>query len=243
MKTPDLALIGDDAVLDAVEAALSGRSRPATRLRGDVARAAVRTDDPAALVWIIGTRVGSEDGEEWLRRARAAGEQTAAVLLRPPGPAGSMLPPGLGATRPVNATAGAEALLAAIEAVTAAIAPPRAEVDALADEVADEVARLSREYGRELPAKLAALQAALDLAMSGGGPTVTRAAVAAARDVAHRLKGTAGSFGYAALGSEMGALEQHLRCYLEKGAALDSDIIHNSITAAIALFSYFPSNP
>ncbi len=66
----------------------------------------------------------------------------------------------------------------------------------------DAVAALMRAFGVKLPARLAALEDALALARTGDAE-----GLGAARRLAHKLHGTAGSYGYAAVSVAAGNLE------------------------------------
>ncbi len=66
----------------------------------------------------------------------------------------------------------------------------------------DVVAALMRAFGPKLPARLAAIEAALAHARSGDAE-----GLGAARRLAHKLHGTAGSYGYAAVSVAAGELE------------------------------------
>lgn len=68
--------------------------------------------------------------------------------------------------------------------------------------VAEAVAELRAEYLRGLPARLASLGEALAAARAGDAAALRRAAVEA-----HRIRGTAGSIGLAALGVAAGRVE------------------------------------
>lgn len=76
------------------------------------------------------------------------------------------------------------------------------------DPVSEVIAHLAAEYARALPGKLAELRAAADRAASAepGDP-----AREDATRRAHRLRGTAGSYGFAAVGALCGQLESALR--------------------------------
>ncbi|MBL8717619.1 MAG: Hpt domain-containing protein [Myxococcales bacterium] len=65
------------------------------------------------------------------------------------------------------------------------------------------LAKLREAYGVALPAKLAELRAALAAADSGEG-------IAAARALAHRLRGTAATYGFAAVSEAAGRIEDAL---------------------------------
>jgi HPt (histidine-containing phosphotransfer) domain-containing protein len=68
--------------------------------------------------------------------------------------------------------------------------------------VEEAVAELRAEYLRSLPARLASLGEALAGARAGDAAALRRATVEA-----HRIRGTAGSIGLAALGVEAGRVE------------------------------------
>ncbi|MFZ6184233.1 Hpt domain-containing protein [Nannocystis pusilla] len=85
------------------------------------------------------------------------------------------------------------------------LALPAPEPEPAADaSTAELLAAMRRDYTRQLPSSLAALARAVVAAGSGA------AAPADARMLAHRLRGTAGSYGHPAIGELAGRLEQRL---------------------------------
>ncbi|WP_256560195.1 response regulator [Myxococcus dinghuensis] len=98
--------------------------------------------------------------------------------------------------------------------------PPPASPRALADvdpgdELAASLAALNAEYGARLKDKVAALETLLGEARAG-----TRGAMEDAYVLAHKMHGTAGSYGFAAVSASAGKLEDALRPGRE-GLALD----------------------
>nr|WP_276603761.1 Hpt domain-containing protein [Nannocystis pusilla] len=82
---------------------------------------------------------------------------------------------------------------------------PAPEPEPAADaSTAELLASMRRDYTRQLPSSLAALARAVVHAPSGA------TAQADARMLAHRLRGTAGSYGHPAIGELAGRLEQRL---------------------------------
>lgn len=71
--------------------------------------------------------------------------------------------------------------------------------------VTDELAELRRQFAERLPEKLTALELALESSKLEGG------LLADARLLAHRLRGSAGSYGYPALGEAMGVVEDFIK--------------------------------
>jgi HPt (histidine-containing phosphotransfer) domain-containing protein len=85
-----------------------------------------------------------------------------------------------------------------------------------------ELARLSDEYRRELPGKLAALQEAVSALLApASGPAGEGRAAAARRalELAHRLSGTARSYGFPAVSDAAADLEDELRVLAASAAA------------------------
>lgn len=68
-------------------------------------------------------------------------------------------------------------------------------------------AALKREYSAEVPAKVDEIAAAIEEAERSGAPD----ALARATSLAHRLAGTAGSYGLPDVGDRAGAVEDALR--------------------------------
>ena len=88
-----------------------------------------------------------------------------------------------------------------------------------------ELAELRRDYARRLPGMLAELLDRLD------GPR-PREEVLAARDLAHRIKGTSGSLGMDELYSVLAAVEERLEAVLS-GAVDDGESARRELAAAI----------
>ena len=86
-----------------------------------------------------------------------------------------------------------------------------AGADASAEEPEEELKHLRDAYAHALPAKLACLDASLDNARS---EPRERARLEAARDLAHRLRGTSGSYGFKALSNELVRIERQLETLL-----------------------------
>ena len=76
----------------------------------------------------------------------------------------------------------------------------------MSDELENAFSALRRDYAASLPAKLDELAAALDEAERSGAP----AALAQATSLAHRLAGTAGSYGLAEVSASASVLEEKL---------------------------------
>ncbi|MDP3505636.1 MAG: response regulator [Myxococcales bacterium] len=74
-----------------------------------------------------------------------------------------------------------------------------------AGSIASELAELRRQFAERLPEKLAALEAAIETSRQEGGLH------GEARMLAHRLRGSAGSYGYPGLGEAMGVVEDLLK--------------------------------
>ena len=98
-----------------------------------------------------------------------------------------------------------------------------ADADANEKGPADELDHLVDAYARTLPAKLASLDARLDDARR---EPPARARLETARDLAHRLRGTSGSYGFKTLSSELSRIERQLEALLddavERGDAWDA---------------------
>lgn len=90
----------------------------------------------------------------------------------------------------------------------------------LPPEVAREMDKLKVEYGRELPGKLEELRRAVRLARASPGDTAARKL---ARTLAHRLSGTAGSYGFPDESVAAGVAEsQAVACDTAPEAARDA---------------------
>ena len=84
--------------------------------------------------------------------------------------------------------------------------PPPALVQEVAGDLAAELAALNAEYGKQLQERLATLSAAVEQARAG-----SREALDAAYHSAHKLHGSAGSFGFTSVGVAAGKLEVALK--------------------------------
>jgi HPt (histidine-containing phosphotransfer) domain-containing protein len=80
-----------------------------------------------------------------------------------------------------------------------------------------------------LPHRLAQLDESLRTA---GGERPSGEELEAARNLAHALKGTSGSYGFDEVGAELARIEKELDRLLE-GGALDSDAIWGEIEGAL----------
>jgi chemotaxis protein histidine kinase CheA len=90
----------------------------------------------------------------------------------------------------------------------------------------EKLASLRESYRRTLPAHLDALRAKLAAAREGG----SEAAWAEVAQLAHRLKGTAGSYGFDVLAAELEALEE----ILERAAGEETPVDRAAVDAALA---------
>lgn len=77
-----------------------------------------------------------------------------------------------------------------------------------------ELSDLIKQYGEKLPIQIAQIARLLDLAREAG----TNAALEPAKSEVHRLKGTAGSYGFMDISHDLEALEQVLKEGTECGA-------------------------
>jgi len=106
-----------------------------------------------------------------------------------------------------------------------------AGADANAKDLADEFDHLRDAYARALPAKLASLDASLDDARR---EPPEQARLETARDLAHRLRGTTGTYRFKALSSELSRIERQLEALLDdavdRGDAWDA--IANALRSA-----------
>jgi diguanylate cyclase (GGDEF)-like protein len=84
--------------------------------------------------------------------------------------------------------------------------PPPAPMPPLAGDLTAELAALNAEYGKQLHERLATLSTAVGKAREG-----SREALDAAYQSAHKLHGSAGSFGFASVGVAAGKLEAALK--------------------------------
>ena len=75
------------------------------------------------------------------------------------------------------------------------------------------LATLQEEFAQRLPAKIAEIEA--HLSEGGSGP------LGEARMLAHKLRGSAGSYGFGLVGSALGAVEDLVAGSLERGASLE----------------------
>ncbi|MDC0721210.1 Hpt domain-containing protein [Nannocystis sp. bb15-2] len=98
----------------------------------------------------------------------------------------------------------ARAPMAAIVRTPGLAAPPPEPEPAADASVADMLAAMRRDYAGQLPGSLAALAQVVTAAQQG------TAAIADARMLAHRLRGTAATYGHPAFGQLAGDLEDRL---------------------------------
>jgi HPt (histidine-containing phosphotransfer) domain-containing protein len=87
------------------------------------------------------------------------------------------------------------------------------------NDFADRYAALCRTYAERLPARLLALRAQIDDARARRAP----GALGEARDSAHKLHGTAGSYGFAEVTAAFGAVERAIDELVARGEAADPD--------------------
>ena len=87
------------------------------------------------------------------------------------------------------------------------------------DALQAQLDRLRAKFAAELPQKLAEAEALLAALRDGDGE-----ALKGLRFVAHRLHGTGGTMGFAALSSAAAALEERLDACLQAGGAGPEDV-------------------
>jgi len=95
--------------------------------------------------------------------------------------------------------------------------------DAGGDEVDFEAAleRLREAYREELPSRLGELRASIE---DAAGAPDDREAIGVARELAHRLRGTAGSYGFLQVGEESGRIEELLLSAMDEGTFAEGRI-------------------
>jgi diguanylate cyclase (GGDEF)-like protein len=176
-------------------------------------------------LYVVDSLLPDGDGVAWIRDARARGDVTPAVLLSASPAQVTMagrLAHGLGIAlvlaKPIMAEVFREQIAAALNGhAREDVAPPAAE-SASGDSDAGLAAimeQLREEYRRELPRKLEVLAHAVDLVRELEADPI---ALAAARSDAHRLRGTAGSYGFIAIGQAAGRIEDALVRLPDEGA-------------------------
>jgi HPt (histidine-containing phosphotransfer) domain-containing protein len=91
-----------------------------------------------------------------------------------------------------------------------------------------DLQRFREAYRRKLPGKLDQLDALL----RGARGAQERGQLEAARDLAHMLKGTSGSYGFGELSAELRRIEEHLDRLLD-GESPDSPAVWSEIEHAL----------
>lgn len=89
----------------------------------------------------------------------------------------------------------------------------------------DELEKLRREYASKLPDKLDDLRRAINAAREGPGES---SLLNQAKSLAHKIRGTAGSYGFTAIGERIGKIEEAL-ALLGKGERQDADELWSSV--------------
>jgi DNA-binding response OmpR family regulator len=177
-------------------------------------------------IYIVDSLLPDGEGVAWIRDARARGDVTPAVVLSASPAQVTMagrLARGLGIAlvlaKPIMADVFLEQIAAALtKRPREDAAPPEenaasGEGDIGLDAVMEQ---LRDDYRRELPRKLEVLAHAVDLVRELEADPV---ALAAARSDAHRLRGTAGSYGFIAVGQAAGRIEDALVRLPDEAAA------------------------
>ncbi len=97
-----------------------------------------------------------------------------------------------------------------------------------------DLERLREEYRAKLPEQLSGLEALLRGArdQEPGGDR-GREQLEVARNLAHRLRGTAGSYGFGATSSALGRIEESVAQLLEE-AQPDPESVWNEVEGAVA---------
>ena len=96
-------------------------------------------------------------------------------------------------------------------------------------ELERDLRRLREDYGRRLVGKLAELDASL---RGSGGERPGRAELERTREVAHRLKGTSGSYGFVEVSAELERIEEQLDHLLDE-ALEDSAAVWSELEQAL----------
>lgn len=177
---------------------------------------------------VVGEVLVDALGAELIGELRDAGRETPALLLA----RRELDPPQAERLRASSVT---EVLVAPLDAdaIAAAVArmlsAPRARPSSGLDraDVAQALAALREEFARALPARMTELIDSLDRARASTD------AIGDARALAHKLVGTAGSYGWRALSSALSAVEAEL----SRGTAPDWERIDASVDAAFGALS------
>ncbi|HEY0839697.1 MAG TPA: response regulator [Vulgatibacter sp.] len=161
---------------------------------------------------IVDADLPGADGLEWIRARRALGDTTPVIFVAPPAGVSLSHQELVGRLGVVHVAAKPLSPEEFVQSVVSALPPNGAGLEEADFERA--LSRLREAYREELPSRLGELRAAVeDAADSPRDVEVLNTA----RELAHRLRGTAGSYGFLQVGEEAGRIEELFLGALEDG--------------------------
>ncbi|AKU92044.1 response regulator [Vulgatibacter incomptus] len=194
---------------------------------GEAGDAALREVAPELV--IVDASLPDTDGLQWISRLRARGNDVPLVLVS------SLWREPLSSRRlvdelrvmrvihkPIIPGDFAEIVDSELDRLVRISGPVREQAAPTTDresEFAQTLEELREKYRAELPRRLTELRSLLDLAQDHPGDF---RAIGEVRELAHQLRGTAGSYGFLQVGEEAGRIEGLAMAALEQGALSDS---------------------